>query len=149
MSHERLLERSVPAGAYVQNRPSEAHFVFNSEQAQRNAATALHNHDGNDFSGSLELSHFNRALTSRRGMERSFSAEREKEMQDEAYILHKVEEHHTLTGIALQYRITVINVSLLLLSFVHCFYDFNSPPNTYLMLCIYCDSLHLHLRSSN
>ncbi|EGD72363.1 hypothetical protein PTSG_00383 [Salpingoeca rosetta] len=146
MSQERLLgERGAPPrDAYVQNRQTQAHFVFSGD-AQDNRKNRQHGqnggsgrwkqggtgHDDRRHSGggddSIEMSVFQRNLTSRKnhnpwkqedeqhGSPSSAAAASRTATTTSAYgqdpnttfILHEVEGHHTLTGIALQYRTTV------------------------------------------
>jgi len=128
MSEERLL----PTDAVVQNRKTRANFVFgtdNSSQRQparsgsasssSSAANTAkkrqtqHSHSQQQQQqqypdDSIEMTDFQRNITSRKTHNPwKQASEDSSSLAAPTFILHEVESHHTLTGIALQYRTTV------------------------------------------
>ena len=64
------------------------------------AALVVHSGGGDD---AIELSDLRAGLRGRRGAGGLVNDDEE----EETYVLHEVQPHHTLQGIALQYRLTV------------------------------------------
>eukprot|EP00730_Choanoeca_flexa_P020188 TRINITY_DN9873_c0_g1_i3.p1 TRINITY_DN9873_c0_g1~~TRINITY_DN9873_c0_g1_i3.p1 ORF type:complete len:284 (+),score=46.61 TRINITY_DN9873_c0_g1_i3:252-1103(+) len=101
---EKSKGRALPSNVVVQNRPAQRVYVF----GHQNKGTADGHHD------EVEMQDMPASSLSRRGKSRSFdgrgpsftreSIDAEEEL---TYVLHAVETHHTLRGIALQYRVTV------------------------------------------
>lgn len=95
-----------PPNAVVQNRPAERVYVFGTERTK----TGSFNEAGGGES--IELTNFESSTLSRRA-HRSFNGKgpaftKEGTSDYEGEVFHQVEQHHTLQGIALQFRVTVI-----------------------------------------
>ena len=96
--------RALPSNVLVQNRPAQRVYVF----GHQNKGSADGHHD------EVEMQDMPSSSLNRRGKSKSFegrgpsftrdSIDTEEEL---TYVLHVVESHHTLRGIALQYRVTV------------------------------------------
>eukprot|EP00045_Choanoeca_perplexa_P023042 m.11885 g.11885 ORF g.11885 m.11885 type:complete len:285 (+) comp9883_c0_seq1:196-1050(+) len=96
--------RALPSNVLVQNRPAQRVYVF----GHQNKGNSDGHHD------EVEMKDMPSSSLNRRGKSRSFegrgpaftrdSIETEEEL---TYVLHAVESHHTLRGVALQYRVSV------------------------------------------
>ena len=85
------------AGTLVHNRPTQAAYVF-----------------GRPAGESIELASFTRGAAKRRGLRLSAprpgggsESSDDDDDDDTAYVQHELQPHHTLQGVALQYRVTV------------------------------------------
>jgi hypothetical protein len=95
--------RALPSNVLVQNRPAQRVYVF-GHQNKGSADGHLDEVEMKDMPSSLN----------RRGKSKSFEGRGPAFTRDSigteeelTYVLHAVESHHTLRGIALQYRVTV------------------------------------------
>jgi hypothetical protein len=105
--------RLLPSNVTVHNRPAQRLYVFGQQHGAAAAPLEANREPGAE---AIEMQDLNpgKALTLRRGRQQPFNGKgpqftREPISVEEelSYILHQVESHHTLAGIALQYRVTV------------------------------------------